>query len=317
MLSKMIVNKDQNELPYLSVIIPCFNARRTISKTLDAVCSQDIDCPFEVIVIDSSDDGTDTVIRTGYPQVRLYHLEEQTLPGSGRNFGITHARGEIVVFTDSDCVPDSDWLSRIAVRYQNENTESVGGCVINGYPWNIVGWVSHLIEFNEWTPKTPEGFVKNIPSCNISYRKEVFARFAISFTDIFPSEDTLFNWTLTQKGGRIYFDPKIRIVHLSRVGLKKLFRHQATLGRASAEARRVSTLSGKLFVKYPILCIGMPVIRWLRASLRLLKKEPGTLVLFWLITPLYIPATIAWTVGFLSRGEFNEPKYVVNENISN
>jgi GT2 family glycosyltransferase len=214
-------------------------------------------------------------------------------------------------------VPDSDWLSRIAVLYQKKNTESVGGCVINGYPWNIVGWVSHLIEFNEWTPKTPGGFVKNIPSCNISYKKEVFTRFGICFTDIFPSEDTLFNWTLTQKGGRIYFDPRIRIVHLSRVSMKKLFKHQATLGRASAEARRVSTLPGKVFVKYPMLCICMPLIRWFRASIRLLKKEPALLFLFWLITPLYIPATIAWTVGFLSGGKFNGPRYVVNTSTSN
>jgi glycosyltransferase involved in cell wall biosynthesis len=311
MLSKMLVDKNHKELPYLSVIIPCFNARETISQTLDSVCSQNVNFTYEVIVIDSSNDDTDAIIRTRYPQVRLYHLNEQTLPGSGRNLGVNHARGEIVVFTDSDCVPDSDWLSQIVAQYQDKNIESVGGCVINGYPRNIVGWVSHLIEFNEWTPNTHERFVKNIPSCNISYKKEVFTRFKIHFTDIFPSEDTLFNWTLIQKGGRIYFDPRIRVVHLSRVGFRKLFAHQKRLGMASAEARRVSTLKGKIFTKIPVLGIFIPCLRWCRASVGLLCHDPKTLLLFWLLTPVYLLAVTAWTLGFLTKGTFTESRYVI------
>jgi glycosyltransferase involved in cell wall biosynthesis len=313
----MLVNRNKKIVPRISVVIPCFNAKTTISKTLDAVCDQQVSFPFEVIVIDSSNDGTDQVIRTRYKQVQLHHLNEQTLPGSGRNLGIMHVRGEIVVFTDSDCVPDPDWLYRIAMQYQSRNLDCVGGSVVNGYPKNLIAWASHIIEFSEWTPDAPEGFVRNIPSCNISYKKEVFSKYKIHFTDTFPSEDTLFNWTFIQKGGSIYFDPKIRVVHLSRVGLKKLFGHQRKLGKSSAEVRRLSNMPGKIFVKHPALCVLLPGIRWFRASCRLLRQNFKILILFWMITPLYMAAAFAWTIGFLSKGDFSEPKYVIDDTVSN
>ena len=299
--------------PYISVIIPCFNARDTIRYTLKAVLSQKTKFDYEVIVIDSSNDGTTEIITNDFPEVNCIHLDRQTLPGSGRNLGIRHAMGEIVAFTDADGVPDPDWLSQIALQYKKEDTEGVGGCVINGYPNSLTAWVSYLIEFNEWTEFTPEGFVRNIPSCNLSFKKNVFKKYGIHYTDIFPSEDTLLNWSLMEKGGRIYFNPKIRITHLSRVGFRKLFKHQKRLGTASAEARRVSTLPGQILVRYPILCLGLPFLRWSRAILRMVKKDRRTLWRFLLLTPIYFPAVFVWTIGYMSRGEFHDPVYLIEE----
>jgi len=295
----------------VSVIIPCFNARDTIAKTLEAILRQKTESTFEIIVVDSSNDGTDSIIRNQFPEVKLIHLDHQTLPGSGRNLGVQHAQGEIVMFTDADCVPDSDWISQIIFSYKKREVDGVGGCVINGYPKSLTAWVSHFIEFNEWTESTPEGYVTNIPSCNISYKKEIFKKYSIYFTDIFPSEDTLFNWTLVEKGGKIYFNPKARITHLSRVGFKKLFQHQRTLGKASAEARRLSTLPGRVFTKYPLLCLGLPFIRWIRATARLFKKDWKALLLFWFLTPVYLIAAGAWTIGFVSHGKYSEPQFTI------
>jgi len=204
-----------------------------------------------------------------------------------------------------------DFLSQIALQYQKEDTEGVGGCVINGYPNSITAWVSHLIEFNEWTNRTPEGFVKNIPSCNLSFKRNVFKKYGIHYTDIFPSEDTLLNWSLIEKGGRIYFNPKIGITHLSRVGFGKLFKHQKRLGTASAEARRISTLPGQILNRYPILCLGLPLLRWCRAVLRLAKNDCRTMWLFLLLTPIYFPAVFVWTIGYMSRGKFHDPVYLI------
>ena len=99
----------------VSVIIPCFNARNTIAKTLGALLQQKTESTFEIIVVDSSNDGTDSIIRNQFPEVKLIHLDRQTLPGSGRNLGVQHAQGEIIMFTDADCVPDPDWISQIIV----------------------------------------------------------------------------------------------------------------------------------------------------------------------------------------------------------
>ncbi|MBN1779904.1 glycosyltransferase [bacterium] len=296
----------------VSVVIPCYNGRNTIGQTLSAVRNQKTGHAYEVIVVDSSDDGTDRFIRAEFPEVRLIHLDRQTLPGSGRNTGIREAGGEIVVFTDADAVPDPDWLERIVALHRSVNTDGVGGCVINGYPESPVAWVSHLIEFNEWTECTPAGNVQNIPSVNISFKRNTFFKYRLCFSDVFPSEDTLFNWSLTGRGGTIYFDPAVRVVHLSRVGFFKMFQHQLRLGRASAHARRISTLPGGLFVRFPFLCPVLPFVRWIRAVMRLVKTNRGLLFRFLLLTPLYLMATTAWTIGFMQRRDYPDPVVVLD-----
>ena len=299
--------KELTGSPYASVVMPCYNARKTIAASLKAICRQEVDFDYEVIVVDCSDDGTDEIIRNGFPQVRLTHLEQLESPGSKRNLGVRHALGEIVAFTDSDCLPPPEWLAQIADLHGRTDADGIGGCVINGYPGSLATWVSHLIEFNEWTEKTPEGYVRNIPTCNLSFKREVFHKYKVFFTDIYPNEDTLFNWTLHEKGGKIYFTPRIRVVHMKQVRMRNLLSDQFEFGKGSAETRRISTLPGKIFVKYPVLCLGLPFIRWLRASLRFARSDLRTLLLFWLLTPFYLGAVEAWSVGFMTRGKYYGP----------
>ncbi|MBN2104177.1 glycosyltransferase [bacterium] len=296
----------------VSVIIPCYNGKSTIRQTLKAVCGQQTDFAFEVIVVDSSYDGTDGIIRDEFADVRLIRLEGQTLPGSGRNLGVQHAKGDIVAFTDADAVPDPDWIDNIVRLHDTLKTDAVGGCVINGYTGSPTAWVSHLIEFSTWVESKPAGYVTKIPSVNISYKRSVFKKYRICFSDIFPSEDTLFNWALTERGGKIYFDPSVRVVHLSRLGIRKLFRHQLRLGQAAAHARRISSLPGRIFIDHPWLCLILPVVRWALAGIRLIRKHPKRFVVYVGLTPLFFGASIAWTVGFMQHQEFPPPKYVID-----
>ncbi|MCG8603379.1 hypothetical protein MJD09_00045, partial [bacterium] len=115
------------------------------------------------------------------------------------------------------------------------------------------------------------------------------------------SEDTILNWRMRKKGAQIYFDPRIRIVHLNRVDLKKLFNHQYMLGRWSAEARRNVDLPGSFFTRYRVLTFTLPVVRWLRAFARLLRKDHLKLIIFLAVTPLYLLAAFVWSIGFVSN----------------
>jgi len=346
--------RPDRQKPMFSVVIPCYNAKGTIRLTLDALFRQDTREPFEIIVVDSSSDGTDEIVRREFPDVSLIHLGKRTLPGPARNLGIRHASGGWIAFTDSDCVPDPDWLSRLSARHRTMEAEALGGSVVNGYPRHAMACVGHLIEFNEWLETAPAGYIPNIPSCNVSYKRAVFRggriesdgeriprgllrgeranlnissvhgqRFparqtagkaascgeGLQFTDVYPSEDTLFHWALAQKGGRIYFDPLIRVTHLGRRGFRDLLEHQERLGLASAEARRRSTLPGRFFATHPAFCVFLPLIRWMRLAARLLRYDRRKLVLLGLLTPLYGAAAAAWSIGFAGRSCFSDPVF--------
>jgi glycosyltransferase involved in cell wall biosynthesis len=96
--------------PSVSVIVPVWNGRDVIGPCIDALHSQDYRGRFEVIVVDNgSDDGTPGIV-SRYPAVRF---ATEPSPGSyaARNLGLSLARGDVVAFTDADCVPDPSWLS--------------------------------------------------------------------------------------------------------------------------------------------------------------------------------------------------------------
>jgi glycosyltransferase involved in cell wall biosynthesis len=72
----------------ISVVIPSYNSGLTIRHCLDSVLGQSGPEDREVILVDSSTDGTDRIVTREYPDVRLFHLARKTDPGSARNIGI-------------------------------------------------------------------------------------------------------------------------------------------------------------------------------------------------------------------------------------
>ena len=120
----------------ISVIIPVFNDPVRITKALDALISQTYPRDYyEVIITDNgSTDSTPKVIReyvTEYPNM-VQMLEEKNIRSSyaARNKGIDAARGEILAFTDSDCIPQSDWIDA-GVKALDDQSVSCGGGGIN------------------------------------------------------------------------------------------------------------------------------------------------------------------------------------------
>ena len=89
-------------VPSVSVIIPTYNRRDLLQRSLDSVLAQTYR-DFEVVIVDDgSTDGTRAAIE-GSPQVR-YFFQDNAGPARARNVGIRQARGDIIAFLDSDDV---------------------------------------------------------------------------------------------------------------------------------------------------------------------------------------------------------------------
>src|SRR5208282_2909987 len=88
----------------VSVIVPTWNGAGKIKHCLAALHSQNLDRPFEIVVVDdgSTDDTVEVV--AGYPRVRVIS-QPNAGPAAARNRGAREALGDIVVFTDDHCEP--------------------------------------------------------------------------------------------------------------------------------------------------------------------------------------------------------------------
>lgn len=102
--------------PVISVVIPAFNAERTLGLQLDALDTQEGAPPFEVVVVDNaSTDRTADLVRRragemGYP-LRLVSAPEHQGPGYARNVGAAAAQADLLMFTDSDDVVSRWWVA--------------------------------------------------------------------------------------------------------------------------------------------------------------------------------------------------------------
>jgi GT2 family glycosyltransferase len=98
--------------PFVSVIIPVLNQRQELARCLRALGTQSYPADrYEVIVVDNGSQPPLGAELGDHPGVR--HILAPT-PGSyaARNRGIEAARGEVLAFTDADCVPAADWIGQ-------------------------------------------------------------------------------------------------------------------------------------------------------------------------------------------------------------
>ena len=102
---------------FISVVIPTYNRRSILEKCLQALEHQDPSGEIEhyevVVVDDGSSDGTPDWLRQEADRFPHVHLVEQQHggPAEGRNRGVDHAKGDVIVFIDSDLVVTSSFLA--------------------------------------------------------------------------------------------------------------------------------------------------------------------------------------------------------------
>jgi glycosyltransferase involved in cell wall biosynthesis len=95
----------------VSVIVPARDAEPTLERTLASLSAQDLDAPFEVILVDDgSRDRTLDIAARFAPLVKVLTAEQSSGPGAARNRGVGAARAPVLAFTDADCFPTQSWL---------------------------------------------------------------------------------------------------------------------------------------------------------------------------------------------------------------
>jgi glycosyltransferase involved in cell wall biosynthesis len=112
---------DELTVPFVSVIIPVFNNRKQLTLCLQALQTQTYDQDrYEVIVVDNGSDPSERLddIINHFSKAKLV-LELTPSSYAARNKGLSIAEGTIIAFTDSDCIPQKDWLKNGVMHLRN------------------------------------------------------------------------------------------------------------------------------------------------------------------------------------------------------
>jgi GT2 family glycosyltransferase len=280
----------------ISIVIAARNARAMVGTCLSGFDAQRDAPPFEVIVVDSGDDGTPAQIAETHPRVRVLTSPARLWPGDARNLGAREAHGEILVFTDADCVPAPDFVAAIDRAHAPGDSAIIGGAIENGDPASAVETAYFFSTLSAWMAGTPRRPMIEVAGGCLSVTRAAFDRFGPFLARTYSS-DTAFCWKAARAGETPIFDPSIVIRHTSGERLGHFLRGRMHRGRVFA---RMRVREGQWRLGRRVLWIAasplIAVVLFTRIVRRVLAA-PGRLGAFAGVSPLVALAIAAWTVG--------------------
>jgi glycosyltransferase involved in cell wall biosynthesis len=287
--------------PAISVIVPCYRSRHRIDHALGSLRRQDLDEPWEVIVVDSGDDGAADYVTSAYPEARVVRSKRRLYPAAARNLGVEAARGRFVAFLADDGVAEPAWLRRRLQRHR-EGYAAVGGAITNGTPWHPVGTACYFSEYSAQLPSERILGEQRIPH-GLSYERAVVQRLG-GFPEQFKTgEDTILNARLLEQGASICLDPRIRQAHVNltslRAYLRHLYEHGYGFGVAAGSYGPAPTWmsqAGDAGAAVRIL-LRYPWFRWRTALRQIAQGRPGALPAYIVLTPLVWAGLMAAAIG--------------------
>ena len=121
----------------ISIIVPTYNRKVMLQRLLESFSRLQCHCPLEFIIVDDcSDDGTRAMVEDwkdtiGFADVIYHRLASRSGPALARNAGISLSTGNILAFTDSDCMADPSWVEQLYQRLISDPVYAgVGGRVL-------------------------------------------------------------------------------------------------------------------------------------------------------------------------------------------
>lgn len=116
-------------MPTFSIIVPVYNAEKTLHKCLDSLCVQTI-ADFEVLMVENGSGDTSRAICREYaqedPRFILHASDVNCGPSGARNIGLEHAKGEFVAFVDSDDYVEPEYLEVLYRSFANADVVFFG-----------------------------------------------------------------------------------------------------------------------------------------------------------------------------------------------
>jgi glycosyltransferase involved in cell wall biosynthesis len=116
-------------MPTFSIIVPVYNAEKTLYKCLDSLCAQTYE-DFEVHLVENgSGDSSRSICREFAqkdPRFQLHVSEKNCGPSGARNIGLDHARGTYIAFLDSDDYVEEAYLQELYQAFENADVVFFG-----------------------------------------------------------------------------------------------------------------------------------------------------------------------------------------------
>jgi glycosyltransferase involved in cell wall biosynthesis len=293
--------------PRVSVVVCAYNAERTMDACLASL--EKLNYPdYEVIVVNDGSKDRTLEISQRYAYCRIISQENKGL-SVARNVGAEAATGEIVAYTDSDCIADPDWLTYLVAKMESSGLAACGG---PNFPPPEDDMVPAAVAVSPGGPThvlVSDEVAEHIAGCNMAFRRDVLLGLG-GFDPVYRAagDDVDICWRFQDAGYTIGFSPSAVVWHWRRNTVKAYIQQQKGYGKAEAlvyskhpfrfnlfgQAKWLGRIYGDLsasllFSRQPVIYSGV----FGRGLFQTMYEPPSSLAAF-------LPLTFEWNIVALA-----------------
>ena len=251
LLTEKTIQNNQKNCPFISIVIPVKNEELLIGQCLESL--KKLNYPrdkMEIIISDGLSNDNTVKIAQNYGAKVVENKIQTVAPG--RNIGFAISKGDLVAFSDADCVMDKNWLNNSLKYFKDEKVGGVGGP--NLPPPNesyfekavrilfslgsLISGSAHAIELKKI--KSVEG----IPGCNAVYKREVLKKAMPVDESLLTCDDVEMNYKIIREGYKLLYAPDVVVWHYRRDNPRKFWKqiYRYAVGRLQLGKKRKETL---------------------------------------------------------------------------
>lgn len=291
--------------PSVSIIVPVLNREESIRLCLESLI--ELNYPdYEIIVVDNGSTDSTRQIVASFP-VKL--LQEKSKGAYlARNRGIDAARGEIIAFTDSDCLVNRNWLRNLVRHYVHEKTGATGGNLLPYSPCTITEEflalgklrIFHSSRVSNIGEQANRFLSNALGSANMSFRKSVL-KTVKGFNSRLPDfgGDYDLTWRVKRAGYNVVYDPEAIVYHRMRDSVTSMLQQFYTFGRGLPHLLAEQPGNHSYFQVKTYL---FPVLEFkCRLPIRaLITLDFLNLLFLGIILTFFLPCLLPYTVGLIT-----------------
>jgi glycosyltransferase involved in cell wall biosynthesis len=208
----------------VSVIVCTHNRAHRLEQTLNSLqqMTVPVDVPWELVIVDNnSSDNTQEIIDAFASKSSLnvkYVFERHQGVSRTRNTGLHASSGNIIAFTDDDCIVDRHWIETISKEFQSdESIAGIGGRVLLYNKMDRP--VSIRVQERREELSSIYRLLKLFIGCNMAFVRPVFDEVGIFDTDFgvgarfASSEDLDFLYRAYKKRFKVIYSPDVLVYH--------------------------------------------------------------------------------------------------------
>lgn len=234
----------------ISVIVPIFNAESFLPYLFDCFDKSGFAEGDEILLVDngSTDKSYQMCVEQAIKHLGLYRVLQYTEKAdsyAARNYAVSHAKGDIFAFTDSDCKPLPVWLDQ--VRNVEEGVVMAGKVELELVENNLWEHLDRLVHLGQ----TEEAIRKNcVPTANMAVNREDFFKVGL-FEERFSGGDFEWSQRACRKGMTVKYNPAAFLYHPSRKTFEEIStREKRTAYGKGKSFRNNGKAKGSLIVLY-------------------------------------------------------------------